>query len=109
MGNESYRDDRYDERRYRDYREEHYRARGPLREARDAAVGSLRYARDHAFGSVSESVYATSSFVGTHAIPLTLLELGLGMLAVSVNRQRSDGTPIALTRPRVGGYGETPR
>lgn len=112
MGNQDYRDERYDYRddRYaepRRYRDERSSALGPIRDARDVAAGSLRYARDHAFEAVSETVheigrraqrvgYSSSNFVGTHAVPLTLLGLGLGMLAVSVSRQRNGGAPITL-------------
>lgn len=72
---------------------------GTLRHATDAAVGSLREAKDHAFEAVSETAhditqraqrvgYATSGFVSTHAIPLSILAVGIGWLALSVNHQK---------------------
>jgi len=70
-----------------------------IREAKDAAFGSLREAKDHAIESVSETVgdigrraqrvgYATSDFVSTHAVPLTLVGLGVGWLMLSMNHQK---------------------
>lgn len=92
---------------------------GTLRHATDAAVGSLREAKDHAFDAVTETAheigaraqrvgYATSNFVSTHAIPLSLVGLGIGWLMLSMNHatRREQGQRL----PRDGrGYAYEPR
>jgi ElaB/YqjD/DUF883 family membrane-anchored ribosome-binding protein len=74
-------------------------AKDVIREAKDAAVESLRYAKDHAIDSISETYHdvsqrvqdaggATAVFVSTHAIPLSLVGVGVGWLALSVGHAR---------------------
>jgi ElaB/YqjD/DUF883 family membrane-anchored ribosome-binding protein len=98
---------------------------GTLRHATDAAVGSLREAKDHAFEAVSETAheigeraqragYATSNFVSTHAIPLSLVGIGLGWLMLSMNHANKRAQGQLLPRdargysyqPRTMGYGD---
>lgn len=92
----------------------------PLRDAAGAAVGSLRYAKDHAFDAVSHTAhdvgrrvqqagYATSGFVSTHAIPLTLLGVGVGLLVSSINRQRTGTAPRYLSSRYETDYGQPRR
>lgn len=86
--------------------------------AKDAALDSIRHAKDHAFESVSESVRILGDgtkragngvvdFVGTHAIPLTLLGAGLGWLLVDMSNRRratlSDDRSITSTARNVSG------
>lgn len=79
-------------------REARSAASDSIREAKDAAVGSLRDAKDHAIESVSETVgvigrgaqratHITTDFVSAHAVPLTLVGLGIGWLMLSMNHQ----------------------
>lgn len=74
-------------------------AKNVMRDAKDAAVESLRHAKDHALDSISETYHdvsrrmqdaggSTALFVSTHAIPLSLVGLGLGWLALSVSHSR---------------------
>jgi ElaB/YqjD/DUF883 family membrane-anchored ribosome-binding protein len=74
-------------------------AKGVFRDAKDAAVESLRHAKDHAIDSISETYHevservqsagsSTALFVSTHAIPLSLVGLGLGWLALSMGHAR---------------------
>jgi len=96
-------------------RDRRFGALDPLRDATGAAVGSLRYARDHAFEAVSETAhdvgrrvqrvgYATSGFVSTHAVPLALLGVGVGLLVSSINRQRTSGSQPPLDYRGEYGY-----
>jgi len=90
------------------FRSEYYEDyEGDRRGSEGGALDALRHAKEHAFGAVSETVsdagrrakdasYAVSGFVGTHAVPLTLLGLGLGLLMVSTSRQRAGGEPIRV-------------
>src|ERR1044071_4509367 len=74
-------------------------AKDMIRDAKEAGVESLRHVRDHAFDSISETYHevstrvqdvggSTALFVSTHAIPLSLVGLGLGWLALSVGHTR---------------------
>ena len=89
-------------------------AYGSIRDAKDAAFDSIRHAKDHAFDSISYGVgqigqrarvvgHDVSDFVGTHAVPLTLLGLGAGWLLVNISHQRR----LQLQRQSYGyGAGE---
>jgi ElaB/YqjD/DUF883 family membrane-anchored ribosome-binding protein len=82
-----------------------------IREARDAAVGSLREAKDHAFASVTDAARdigrraqragsATSEFTLTHALPLSLVGLGVGWLMLSIQHQKSEHVAYGERGPR---------
>lgn len=75
------------------------REEGFARRAKAAAFDSVRDAKNHAFDSISEGVgqigdrtkragRGAIDFVGTHAIPLTLLGAGLGWLLVDMSSKR---------------------
>lgn len=101
-------------------REARYAASDSIREARDVAVGSLREAKEHAFESVTETVsdigrraqragYATSDFVSTHAVPLTLVGLGVGWLMLSMNHQKKRESQGYLQSRHDRDYDRAPR
>lgn len=74
-------------------------ARQALRDAKEEAKDMLRDAKDHAVESVSEAASelgdrarragrATSEFVTSNGVPLALIGLGAGLLALTARRQR---------------------
>lgn len=84
------------------------RENGVATRAKDAAFTSLRHAKDQAFDSITEGVgeltdrtkqagRGVADFVGTHAIPLTLLGAGMGWLLVNMSSKRRAGQQ---SRPR---------
>lgn len=86
------------------------RGRGVGARAKDAAFESIRYAKDQAFDSISEGVgdlgkrttraaHGFTDFVGTHAVPLTLLGAGLGLLLANLSSARRAAAQPDQTGP----------
>jgi ElaB/YqjD/DUF883 family membrane-anchored ribosome-binding protein len=74
-------------------------AKEMFRDAKDAAIGSMRQAKDQAVETISETVHvlgqraqdmgsSTASFVSAHAVPLSLVGLGVGWLMLSLSNGR---------------------
>ncbi len=83
-------------------------AKEVLRDAKEEATDMLRTAKDHAIESVTETMselgdrarhagHVTGDFVSANAVPLALIGIGAGWLALTMRRQRSlaSGRPYA--------------